>query len=201
MLTADNEEITDIRLWEMASGGDIQAFESLYKRHWSSLLDEAFRRLKVREDAEEIVQEIFIDLFTRRAEIRLNRNVAGFLYKAVQYRVYNKIRSYIVQRNYQQLAALKLDQETAGAYADAEFKELNEALHKAVSRLPDKCRQVFQLSREQGLPYKEIALRLGISTNTVERHMNKALKFLREEFATEPVAMLAISAAGVLFLK
>jgi RNA polymerase sigma-70 factor (family 1) len=201
MKRGNMRDLTDIQLWEMASDADIQAFECLYKRYWPQLLDEAYRRLKHKEDAEEIVQEIFIDLYTRRAEIHLNRNVAGYLHKAVRFKVFNRIRSYIVERNYKQLATLELDLETAGTHVDAEFRELNEAIQRAVLRLPDKCRQVFQLSRDQGLSYKEISLKLGISTNTVERHMNKALRFLKEEFASEPIIMLAISAGIVLFHK
>lgn len=202
-MTADKEMLTDALLWESAAKGDIKAFESLYRRYWAVLLDEAYRRLKVREDAEEVVQEVFIDLYTRREQIIITRNIAGYLHKAVQFRVYNKIRAYIVQRSYRQLAALRLEDQTADPHSDAEFRELNTAIQKAILRLPEKCRQVFLLSREQGLGYKQIAQQLHISPNTVERHINKALKYLREEFGTveaEPL-LLIILAGATTFLR
>lgn len=197
-MTADKEVLTDARLWELVSQGDINAFNLLYKRYWAVLLDEAYRRLKVKEDAEEVVQEVFIDLYTRRAQLVITRNIAGYLHKAVQFKVYNKIRSYIVQRSYRQLAALRLDDQTDNIHADTEFRELNTAIQKAILRLPEKCRQVFLLSREHGLGHKQIAAELDISQNTVERHINKALKYLREEFGTmeaEPLLVLLLAGA------
>ena len=173
--------MTDARLWELASTGDLHAFEGLYKRYWAALLDAAYRRLKVKEDAEEVVQEVFVDLYTRRGHIVITRSISGYLYKAVRFRVFNKFRSNIAQRAHRQIAALRLDDQPACTYADADFRELNAAIQKAVQQLPKKCRLVFLLSREQGLPHKQIAEQLHISQNTVERHLTKALKYLREQ--------------------
>jgi RNA polymerase sigma-70 factor (ECF subfamily) len=203
-MTADNDMLTDAQLWELASKGDIGAFERLYKRYWAVLLDDAYRRLRVREEAEEVVQEVFIDLYTRREQIAITRNIVGYLHKAVQFRVYNKIRSYIVQRSYRQLAALRLEDQTNCVHADTEFRELNTAIQKAILRLPEKCREVFILSREDGLGHKQIAQQLHISQNTVERHINKALKYLREEFGTveaEPLLLLIIAGTTAFLRK
>jgi RNA polymerase sigma-70 factor (family 1) len=200
-MTADKEMLTDTQLWESASKGDIKAFESLYKRYWAVLLDEAYRRLKVKEEAEEVVQEVFIDLYTRREQLTITSNLAGYLHRAVQFKVYNKIRSYIVQRAYRRLAALGLEEQTGRYSTEAEFRELNVVVQKAILSLPDKCREVFLLSRECGLGHKEIARKLCISQNTVERHMNKALKHLRKTFGTaEPWLLLLMLTGAAIFL-
>lgn len=199
-MTAAKDRLTDSRLWDLASKGDITAFELLYKRYWAILLDEAYRRLKVKEEAEEVVQEVFIDLFTRREHIAITHSLSGYLHKAVQFRVFNKIRSYIVQRSYRQLAALRLEDQAEDIFAESEFRELDQAIRKAILRLPEKCRQVFLLSREHNLGHKQIAQQLNISQNTVERHIGKALKYLREEFGSitaEPLLLLILSGTAI----
>jgi RNA polymerase sigma-70 factor, ECF subfamily len=203
-MTADNERLTDAQLWESVSKGDIPAFELLYKRYWAVLLDEAYRRLKVKEEAEEVVQEVFIDLYTRREHIAITHNLSGYLHKAVQFRVFNKIRSYIVQRSYRQLAALRLEEQVEDIHAYTEFRELNTAIQKAILRLPEKCREVFLLSREYNLGHKQIAQQLNISQNTVERHIGKALKYLREEFGSitaEPLLLLILAGVAIFLGK
>lgn len=200
MTAEDQPELTDEMLWARASRGDKRAFETLYKRHWQTLLDDAYRRLKVRQEAEEVVQDIFVSLYNRRASLEIRDNLAGYLHRSVQLAVYNKIRSYITQRNYRRLEALRLEGVAEDVLATAEYRELNDALQHTIRRLPEKCRQVFLLSREQGLGYRQIALELNISPNTVERHINKALKVLRQEFGTMDAAPLLVVAltAGLL---
>jgi len=143
-----------------------------------------------------VVQDIFVSLYNRRGALEIRDSVAGYLHRSVQLAVYNKVRSYITQRNYQRLEALRLTGFTEDALSIAEYRELNDALQHTILRLPEKCRQVFLLSREQGLGYRQIALELNISPNTVERHINKALKVLRREFgAMDAAPLLAVAMA------
>jgi RNA polymerase sigma-19 factor, ECF subfamily len=171
--------LTDAALWDLVSRGHPDAFESLYNRHWASLLDEAYRRLQIREDAEEIVQEIFIDLYIRKDTIVIEYSITAYLHRAVQFAVYKKIRSYIADRKYQQLAKLQLSR-LPDPIIHAEYNDLASSLQKAISSLPQKCREVFLLSRERGLSHHEIARQTNISQSTVEKHISRAIKSLRK---------------------
>lgn len=178
-MSAEQTFLNDTALWDLVSRGDPDAFELLYNRHWASLLDEAYRRLQIKEDAEEIVQEIFIDLYIRKNSIVIEQSITAYLHRAVQFGVYKKIRTYITERKYQELAKLQLSR-LPDPITHTEYNDLASTLQKAISSLPQKCREVFLLSRERGLSHHEIARQINISQSTVEKHISRAIKSLRK---------------------
>lgn len=161
--------------------GDQQAFATIFEQHWRQLVDFAFRRLQLLQDAEEIVQDVFVRLYERRQELDIQTSLSAYLHSAVRYRVYNKYRDWLRQKKSYLVPNLD-DIDYAIAPTDTiSYKELENHIRQAVHRLPEKCREVFLLSREQHLSNKEVAEKLGISLNTVEKHIGNALRVLRQE--------------------
>lgn len=154
------------------------AFTQIYYQYWKLLFAVAANKLDNIADAEEIVQEVFADLWRRRHEIRIEQSLKAYLATAVKFQVYT-----LLAKKHREANALP-DPEVWATSPDDTFrqKELQEQLYQVTQELPDKCRLVYQLSREAGLSNKEIAAKLDISEKTVENQMTKALKRLRTVF-------------------
>ena len=159
----------------------MDAYESIFKSYYAQLVGVAESMLRERAAAEDVVQEVMVELWHRRATIKVESSLRAYLFRAVRNRALNQLRHQKVAP----LADPDAADRVAGPAADRDFetRELNAAIQKAVAGLPDRCREVFQLSRVQGLTYDEIARTMGISIKTVEAQMGKALRVLREELA------------------
>lgn len=162
--------------------GDEAAFESLYRRWYAPLVRLAEAKLKVRALAEEVVQDVMLELWRRRATLDLHGSIPAYLYQATRNRVFSHLRHEIV---HQRSEPLLRSESTVALQADAELanQEIDSALQSAVSELPERCREVFVMSRLHGLTYGEIAQAVGVSVKTVEADMGKALRHLRVRMA------------------
>lgn len=133
-----------------------------------------------RDSAQEIVQDVFINLWEKRETIDPGKPVKSYLFTSVRNRCLNFIRDHKKFRSYYLDVELEMEVKWEDndnlSEADTE-RRVSEALNK----LPEKCREVFELSRFDELKYKEIAEKLGISVKTVEVQMSKALKVMRGE--------------------
>lgn len=137
----------------------------------------AYNILKDQQACEDIIQELFIKLWNNRHTLHITVSLKAYLYASIRYAVYRQIRNGRVNGEvYEQLLN---NFHAPKTYNDIEFKELMEQIGAVVNTLPDKCREVYKLSREEYLTHKQIAERLNISTKTVENHLTKALSYLR----------------------
>jgi len=161
-------------LWQQ---GNEYAFEVIYKRYVVKLLSTASRKVDDYDSAREFVQDVFVSLFKLRDTLSPQISIPAYLHVALKNRILNHYRHLDVQRRYQQHLAQQQMQPDDSLALQA--KELETQINEEIKTLPLQCRTVFLLSREEGLPYKEIAIHLGISVNTVEQHMRKALRILR----------------------
>jgi len=171
-------DFSDEQLFILVKQDNRKAFEEIYSRYWSYLLDYAYKPLQSRQKAEDIVQEIFISLYQRRHSIELLVSLNAYLSKALKFKVLNELRSQVVRDTYQKNAFFSRASKNDFA-CNLETKELEQNLHKKIQELPDKCKRAFLLSREENLSYKDISGGLGISVSTVEKHIIKALKILK----------------------
>jgi RNA polymerase sigma-70 factor (ECF subfamily) len=163
--------------------GDPAAFEALFHAYHAPLCAFAYRYLDARDLAEEVVQEIFLFVWERRETWDVRTSVKGYLFTAVRNAALSYLRHERVVRRREAETVERLDGPSAGADAEAAAAETLAAVQRAVSRLPERCRLVFTLHREQGLTYSEIAEVLGISPKTVEAQMARALQSLRKALA------------------
>ena len=163
--------------------GDEEAFEAIFRRWYAPLvrLSESLTRSRAR--AEEIVQDVMLELWRRRATLEADGSPQAYLFQSTRNRSLNDIRhERVKERGEPHVIAATAP---FGPAADTllEDAEIAAALHEALAELSDRTRTVFEMSRMQGLRYQEIAEGLGISIKTVEAHMGKALRHLRERMA------------------
>ncbi len=132
-----------------------------------------------RDTAHELVQDSFINLYKHKNTAQEIKSVRAYLYVILKNNILNHYRKESARKKYQEYLAVHsspLDNSTELAI---ESRELERQLNGEIEKLPPKCRAVFKLSRKEHLSNKEIASRLGISENTVEQHMRKAIRELR----------------------
>lgn len=163
----------------LLSNEDQQAFETLYERYWEDLYLLAYLMLGNKDASKDIVQEVFIWLWEHRLSSQI-KSLRAYLKTAVKYKVANYIRSgNIRERFFEELSAVSTSLDDASALEMIKMKQMQECMHQEIEQLPDKCKEVFLLSREAHLSNKEIAQRLQISVKTVESQMTIALRRLR----------------------
>jgi len=143
------------------------------------LLSIASKKVDDYETAREFVQDVFVSLFKLRDSLSPQISILAYLQVALKNRVLNHYRHQNVHKRYEQYVAQQELYAADNTIANLHSKELETHLKEEIKKLPQQCRTVFLLSREEGLPHKEIANHLNISTNTVEQHMRKALRILR----------------------
>lgn len=156
---------------------DKHSFEKLFREYFPPLMSFARKILTDEDDAREVVQKVFISLWEKRESIDLTTSLKSYLFTSVHNRSLNVIRD---RKKFSEVEV----PEMAGEWdvsAHIESIELEEKIAEALESLPEKCRQIFELSRFDGLKYSEIATQLDLSIKTVENQMSKALKILREK--------------------
>lgn len=162
-----------------------QTFQLLFRKYYANLLFYA-TRIVGEEEAEDVVQDVFVELWKRQETLVVGDQIQAFLYRAVYTRALNVLKHQDIKEGYE-AAVLDIHRKRVEFYQPdsnevvkrIEDKELRRQLAAAINELPDKCKVVFRLSYLHDLKNKEIADTLGISLRTVEAHIYKALKILR----------------------
>ncbi len=167
-------------------------FEILYKKYFRELHAYAFTFSKDWDVAEEIVQTTFMKLWEKNETIEVGASIKSYLYMSVYHSSLNYLRGQKVQQQYETKTAHLMKDQSHDATQKLAMNELEIFLQKALSKLPEKCRAIFHLSRFEELKYQEIADQLNISIKTVETHMGKALRILRKEMK-EFLPIIALS--------
>ncbi|HYH56274.1 MAG TPA: RNA polymerase sigma-70 factor, partial [Anseongella sp.] len=155
-------------------------FEGLFKTHYEALCRCAFRIVRDEAVTEDIVQEVFYSLWSKRTTLQVDTGFKSYLYKASVNGALNHLRK---QKNLTSREAVfqegLLTNSNTADHA-IHYKETGNRINSVIDALPPACRTVFILSRYENMSHREIAERLNISVNTVENHMSRALKFLRK---------------------
>jgi RNA polymerase sigma-70 factor (family 1) len=167
--------LSDSQLIDQLRSGDQNAFTVIYDRYCAALYRTALRILQDHELAKDVVQEAFISLFEKANENTI-RNLQAYLYQVVKYQCFMQLRSgKISGKHLSQINTIIASNELE---EELHAKELQLVLDESIAALPEKCREVFYLSRFESLSNKKIAERLNISHKTVENQITKALKIL-----------------------
>ncbi len=160
---------------------DEMAFEGLFKSHFAELCLYATRFVGDIESAEEIVQDIFFNLWNNRNKLNINTSIKAYLYAAVRNTCLNLIKHKKVESKYREYFSRQLQQDELQEEDWMQGDELHDKITETIEKLPPERKKVFVMSRFENLKYREIAEELNISIKTVENQMGKALQFLREE--------------------
>jgi len=188
LLLAENQKrksvhATDPEIVQAIKRGDEAAYERTFRFYYQRLCNYASSLLKDDEDAEEIVQTVFITIWEKREELEITLSLKSYLYRAVHNHCLNRFKHASVKEAYREYAINYIPQSYESVTDSIHADELAERIEKAVRLLPEQCQKAFRMSRFEELKYQEIAERLNISIKTVENQIGKALKILRTELA------------------
>ena len=171
---------TDSELIHLLRADDRIAFSEIYVRYGERLYKQAYHVLRNREDAKDIVQDIFTSLWNKRAELQIN-NFAGYLYIANRNQVIKLMAHKKISSVYFDWLQTMAGEEVDIADHAIQEKQLQELVEGEVGKLPSKMRLVFNLSRKAHLSHKEIATKLHLSEATVKTQVKNALRILRSK--------------------
>lgn len=179
----DFANVTDAAITEkFNSTGDKYAYLEIYNRYHAQLYSSARKRGISAEMAEEIVQDLFVNLWQQRTIITINSSLSGYLFTAVRNLVLNQIQKESVRIHFRESLKVRQSDYDNSTEEYLLANDLDKSISKNILTLPDKCRSVFELSRKHHKSNKQIAIELGISEKTVENHMTRAIKYLRLSF-------------------
>lgn len=168
-----------MELTEFLKKGEHKAFTEIFKRYNGLLYGHAYKRLLNKEEAQDVVQEVFAALWLKREDVVFNTNLIGYLYTALRNKIYNIISHKKIESEYIVSLQHFLNEE----YAVTDFlireKQLQEIIDKEMEALPPRMRQVFELSRKRHMSHKEIAEEMNIAESTVTDQVKKAMKILK----------------------
>lgn len=168
---------------------DREAFAELYERHWYRVFALAYRKLKGRETAEELVQDLFATLWQKRREQAIE-NLEHYLISAINRRIISHLRSHKVRTAYAEYCRWTQVEATQETENNLAVTDLSEAYAKALLRLPEQSREVFRLSRLEHFSVREISLQLNLSSKAVEYHLTKSIRLLRSHLRDFVVLLL-----------
>ncbi|AFK04492.1 RNA polymerase, sigma-24 subunit, ECF subfamily [Emticicia oligotrophica DSM 17448] len=163
--------------------GDENVFEHVFRKYYQTLCTYANSMLKEIEEAEEIVQNLFLSIWEKREDLEISISFKSYLYRAVHNHCLNRIKHLKVREDHQQYAVNYYEASYESVSQTVIKNELEFKIEEAIKKLPEQCQLIFRMSRFEELKYHEIAEQLNLSPKTVENQIGKALKILRLELA------------------
>ncbi|MEN8250372.1 MAG: RNA polymerase sigma-70 factor [Bacteroidota bacterium] len=168
--------------------GDIHTFEMLYNEHYTSLCHFSQRFVFDLDTAKEIVQDVFIRIWEKRSSLPAEISLKTYLYTSVRNKCIDYLKHLKVENEFHKMRIREILESGNNTSNSMDHpldglisKELENVIVDAIENLPEKCREIFELSRFEGLKYREIAEELNISVKTVETQMSRAFASLRKK--------------------
>jgi len=189
-------KLPDAELTTLLKDGDQRAFTEIYNRHWKLIYAHVYKMLRDEDDAKDVVQEVFGNLWLRAASIKSTTNVSGLLYIAARNKVFDFIGRNKVRADYIGEIASFISDSSNAQVDTIDEKRILEILEREIQKLPPKMREIFELSRKDDLSHKEIAAKLNISEQTVKKQVQNALKVIKPKLND-----MGVSIAFLLLLR
>jgi RNA polymerase sigma-70 factor (ECF subfamily) len=173
-------EVTDDRqLSSMVADGSEKAFRVLFDKYFDRIYGVAYSLTKSPVVAEDMTQDIFLKIWVKREMLKDILRFDAFLFRVARNHILNELRNKVKEQEFTEYL-INFFRETAdNPQQHLIFSELEKVVEEALEKLPPQQRQIYKLSREDGLSQEEISAKLQISVNTIKQHMNRALKFIR----------------------
>lgn len=171
---------SNTELVKLLKKGDMKAFDIIYKKYSRRLYGFIFRYIKLESDTEEIVQDVFVKIWKSRDNIDIYSSFESFLFTIAHNETVNLLKRRATEQKYiEHVKSLQHLDETYELTDEIHYKELTHRFQDLLDELSPRQKEIFQLSREEGLSHREIAEKLGISVNTVKNHLVTTLSFLK----------------------
>jgi len=191
MHNIDSIQATDLVL--SLKKGNFHAFGILFDRYGKRLLHFSIAYLKSVEDAEEIVQDVFLKIWNIRKELEVDKSFESYLFTIAKNAILNKIRKSKSEQAYLNYAKIHPDKNVL-LDDELDFSELDKAYKDAIERLSPRKKEIFLLSKEQFLSNAEIAVKMNISIKTVENQMTSAISEIRK-------TLRSLGFSGIIFFE
>jgi len=172
--------LSDERLVALLKDSDPKAFAAIYERYAESLAGFAGSKLYNLDDARDILHDLFTKLWESREQLNITTSLQSFLFGILRHRIIDKIRKNIVREDYAAVYQSLNNTFFENAGRELEFKDLLQTVAKSLDELPPRVKEIYKLSREEGLSNREIAEKLNLSEQTVKNQLTVALKHLRK---------------------
>lgn len=184
------QTLPDQDLFELVKLGNDTAFKTIYNRYFDAMYIHAYRKLNDREEARDVVQEVFANIWSKRTVLVLKISLQAYLYISIRNRILNIIAHKHVQSVHIQSLQHLINQGVCQTDYLVREKELRAIIEEEIAALPNKMQEIFEMSRSQYLSHKEIASALDLSEHTVKKQVNNALRILRTKLGI--LVLLAI---------
>lgn len=172
------------------AAGDLKAFEMLYGEHYESLCHYAQGFVFDLDTSREMVQDVFVRIWEKRTTLQIEDSLKSYLYRSVHNKCLDYLKHLKIEYEYEKMRIQEIQESGNFSNNSADHpldglitEELRIAIRLAIENLPEKCKEIFKLSRYEGLKYSEISIALNISVKTVETQMSRALKSLKEQLS------------------
>ena len=176
----DYTSYSDIELADLVRSADDRAFKEVYDRYNKLLYLFAYNKLRNKEEAKDVVQDVFAWVLNNRTRFAINSSVSSFLYKSVFNKIFDIFRHQSVIRKYIEQGDHYIDIDSTETDYLIREKDIAQMIRQEIDAMPQKMKEVYLLRFEQYLSAKEIAEQLNISENTVNTHLKRAAKKLRD---------------------
>ncbi len=177
--------------YQIKQGNEL-VFEKIFREYYARLCGYAMKYVLEKEEAEEIVQELFYNLWKKRSELVILHSVESYLFRAARNASLNFLKHRKIRSQYDEIQKDLPQILDSSADRELELLELQVKIEEAIELLPKERKKIFKLSRFEGLKYKDIAVELNISIKTVEAQMGKALGFLRNYLSDYLVILILL---------
>lgn len=184
--------IDDKSLVESLQRGDIQAFNHLFGKYAKRLYSFGIKYLRTKEDAEGLVQGVFMRVWENRENLKKEASFKSFLFTIAYNEICSVFRKRVTKREHREKLAVELTGVHLKIDDQIEYKSVLEEVDRLIAQLPEKQREVLLFRRNMGLSSKEIARELNLTPGTVDNYISAAIKFIRSQLIRDDLALLLI---------
>lgn len=181
---------SDADLVRLIKRGLKGAYEELFERYAPRIFRFSLSYLKSEQDAEELVQDVFLKIWERREKLDSTKNLKSFIFKIAVNSIYDFIRRKNIEHAFQDFACAQENTQTDTTWHTVIWEEMLANLDELVKQMPEQRRKIFRMSREKGLSNDEIAKELNLSKRTVENQLYRAIAFLKKHFNTNSLFVM-----------
>jgi len=183
--------LSDSSLVNLLKEGEERVFKEIYLRYWKDIYKTAYVKVHHKELAEELTQNLFVDLWKRRETIHID-SLSSYLFGALKYSIINHYKSQLVKQKYQVHLTAQPRHNTNSTDELVLLRDLSNALDEGIALLPKKTGEVFKLSRIENRSTKEISRALNISEKSVEYHITQSIKAMRFHLKEHLLFIIAV---------
>ncbi len=168
------------------------AFKELFNRYCKKLFNFSLRYLHNKEESEELVQIVFINLWEHRKSLRDDLPVKSYIYRSAVNYIYNQLKKRAIHAKFVDSELIKGEIHSNLTYEQVLFNDMERSINSIIDTLPLQQKRIFMLSRYENLSHQEIAEKLDLSVRTVENQVFRVLKIIRSRLQTENIVLIAM---------